>query len=162
MGVRQLPHLQRRQAGVRFAPTLFSIFFSIMLHEAKEDANDLTNRQAALVTEAKKNGKFGYITKGELVVEDRRPSRTKAAHRQKQNQTATAVIGGTTSPTTTTMMTTQSCNDQTTDISVTHPPSVMPPSATATLQPGVTVLVLSTSVGVTLTTEAGLHWVNMR
>ena len=24
-------------------------------------ANDLTNRQAALVTEAKKNGQFGYI-----------------------------------------------------------------------------------------------------
>ncbi len=99
--------------------------------------SDLTNRQAALVAEAKKNGKFGYIRKGELVVEDRRPSRTKAAHRQK-------------------------CNDQTIDIFVTHPPSVMSPSATATLQPGVTVLVLSTSVDVTLTTEAGLHWANMR
>ena len=56
--------------------------------------NDLTNRQAALVTEAKKNGKFGYIRKGELVVEDRRSSRTKAAHRQEQNRTATAVIPG--------------------------------------------------------------------
>ena len=57
-------------------------------------ANDLANRQAAQVAEAKKNGKFGYFSKGELVVEDRRPSRTKAAHRQKQNQTATAVIPG--------------------------------------------------------------------
>ena len=46
------------------------------------------------MAEAKKNGKFGYIRKGELVVEDRRPSRTKAAHRQEQNQTATEVTSG--------------------------------------------------------------------
>ena len=48
-------------------------------------ANDLTNRQAAQMAEAKKNGKFGYIRKGELVMKDRRPSRTKDAHQQQQN-----------------------------------------------------------------------------
>ena len=57
-------------------------------------ADYLTDRQAALVVEAKTNGKFGYIRKGELVVDDRRPSRTMAAHRQEQSQTATAVISG--------------------------------------------------------------------
>ena len=39
-------------------------------------ANDLTNRQAALVAGAKKDGKFGYIKNGKLVVVDRAAPKT--------------------------------------------------------------------------------------
>ena len=75
------------------------------------------------MTEAKKNGQFGYIIKEELVVEDRRLSRTKATLRQeKKTDSYRSDPRETTSSATTTTMTTQSCNDQTTDISVTRPP----------------------------------------
>ena len=57
-------------------------------------ASDLTNRQAALVAEAKKNGKFGYFKNGQLVVEDRQPPDARPPRRHDQHHTTPSVNQG--------------------------------------------------------------------